>query len=150
MLMAPPTVDSRFRAALRRVAGAPVRVYCADLAERRALPIYAAQYPDDPRPAAILWTARLYAVGKADDQERTAMRYVAGVWCAHVAPWERSARRPEAHACQAIAWCLEKRTSTMLWAVVEHIEPLTDQPREQLYAEVASALEAMPRKEVPA
>jgi hypothetical protein len=126
-----------------------VRAYCAELAERIALPIYAAAYPDDPRPVAILWTAKRYAAGQADDMEQLAMHRVGRIWCEQVSPWERRSETPAEHASQAIGFCLEKPTSWMFWAVLEHIFEVAGRPWEELYDEVAAALEAMPRKEEP-
>jgi hypothetical protein len=133
--------------ALRQLDDGPVRAYCAELAERWALPVYQAADPDDPRPAAILWTAKRYAAGAADDTERLAMFRVAYVWSVQVLPWRYSATEPAEHASQAIAYCLEKVRSLMFWGVFERIAKLTGRPWEELYDEVAAALEALPKKE---
>jgi hypothetical protein len=102
-----PRQGNRIIAALRQGEDGPVRAYCAELAERIALPVYQAAYPDDPRPVAILWTAKRFAA-QADDMERLAMHRVARVWCEQVSPWESRSETPAAHACQTIGFCLEK------------------------------------------
>jgi hypothetical protein len=147
MLM--PQRGNRIIAALRQADDGPVRAYCAELAERIALPIYAAANPDDPRPAAILWTVKRFAEGFANDSERLAMRRVAEIWCEQVCPRDRCSATPAEHASQAIGFCLEKPTNWMFWGVLQHINELAGRPWEELYDEVAAALEAMPRKEEP-
>jgi len=64
--------------------GAPEwrRLLAADYAEH-VLPIYEAQYPDDPRPRHAIETARQYALGRVTAQEMAAAGGArAAVWAA--------------------------------------------------------------------
>ena len=77
-----------------------LRLFACDCAEQ-ALPIYEKDYPDDKRPRKAVETARLFAEGKATQEELAAARYAAKAAARYAA---KAAARYAAGAADWAAW----------------------------------------------